>query len=281
MLYLSLIIAILLVFPANLSSALPSGNHVKADLISEVMSVQPGKPFWVDVRLTMDKDWHTYWRNPGDSGLPTKIKWTLPEGFEAGETQWPYPHKFKSDSIVSFGYKDEACLLTEIRPSQSIEQGGSVSISVKVEWIECKNVCLTGLAELTLELPVKDAEPEIDSQWDKQFEAARRNLPLFSSDWRFKAMNSKSGFILLLIPPPGLVSKPTEIFFFPEKSGIIDHAKVQETSQTEIGHVLRLKKSAYALDLTERLTGVLVSSTGWRGPDSEKALKIDVPVQYD
>jgi thiol:disulfide interchange protein DsbD len=281
MLYFSLTITALLVSSANPTSASRSDNHTKAALISKVRSIQPGKPFWIAVRLTMDKDWHTYWRNPGDSGLPTKIKWTLPEGFEAGETQWPYPHKFKSDSIVSFGYKDEVCLLTKIRSAKSIEQGGSVSISVKVEWLECKNVCLTGLADLTLELPVKDAEPEIDSQWARQFEATRRNLPLSPSGWKISAISSKSGFILQLIPPPGLVSKPMEIFFFPEKRRIIDHATVQEASRTETGHVLRLKKSPYALEPTKRLRGVLVSSNGWHGPDSERALQIDIPVQYD
>lgn len=281
MLYFSLTITALLVSSANPTSASLSDNHTKAALISKVRSIQPGKPFWIAVRLTMDKDWHTYWRNPGDSGLPTKIKWTLPEGFEAGETQWPYPHKFKSDSIVSFGYKDEVCLLTKIRSAKSIEQGGSVSISVKVEWLECKNVCLTGLADLTLELPVKDAEPEIDSQWARQFEATRRNLPLSPSGWKISAISSKSGFILQLIPPPGLVSKPMEIFFFPEKRRIIDHATVQEASRTETGHVLRLKKSPYALEPTKRLRGVLVSSNGWHGRDSERALQIDIPVQYD
>ena len=280
-LYLNSIITILLVFSANLTSASLSDNHTKADLISEVMSVQPGKPFWVAVRLTMDKDWHTYWRNPGDSGLPIKIKWTLPEGFEAGETQWPYPHKLESGNLVSFGYKDKVCLLTEIRPSQSITQRASLNISVKIEWLECKNVCLMGSADLNFELPFKDVEPEIDSQWARQFEATRRNLPLSPSGWKISAMSSKSGFIMQLIPPPGLVSKPTKIFFFPEKSGIIDHAKVQETSRTKTGHVLRLQKSAYALEPPKRLRGILVSSTGWCGPDSERALQIDVPVQYD
>lgn len=196
MLYVSLTIIALLVFPVTPTSASLTDNHVKADLISEVRSVQPGKPFWVAVWLTMDKDWHTYWRNPGDSGLPTKIKWTLPEGFEAGETQWPYPHKLYSGNIVSFGYKDEFCLLTKIRPAKLIEQGSSVNIAVMVEWWECKNVCLVGQADLNLELPVKDATPEIDSQWVKQFEATRRDLPLSPSDWRISAMSNKSRFRL-------------------------------------------------------------------------------------
>ena len=94
-------------------------------------------------------------------------------------------------------------------------------------------------------------------------------------------MSNKSRFILHLVPPHGLLSKPSEIFFFPEKSGIIDQSKVQETSRTETGYILRLEKSIYAIESVKRLRGVLVSSTGWHGPDSERALQIDVPVQYD
>ncbi|HET6522033.1 MAG TPA: protein-disulfide reductase DsbD domain-containing protein, partial [Geminicoccaceae bacterium] len=64
-------------------------ERVEARLVSEVEAVRPGAPFWVALRLRMAEGWHTYWRNPGDSGLPTTIEWTLPEGFEASEIVWP------------------------------------------------------------------------------------------------------------------------------------------------------------------------------------------------
>ena len=275
---LSLLAALLLVLSASLLSASLSDSHVKAELISEVRSLQPSEPFWVAVRLTMDEGWHTYWRNPGDSGLPTQIKWTLPEGFEAGDIHWPYPHKFESSNIVSFGYEREVCLLTEIRPPKSLVPETLAKIAATVEWLECEEICLPGQADLILELPVRDVAPEVDSHWIKSFEETRRNVPRASSDWKISARSSKSGFILQLTPPPGLGSELAKVFFFPEKSGMIDHASEQETAQTEAGYVLKLKKSPYALEPTTRLRGVLVSSTGWRGPDSERALQIDIPV---
>ena len=278
---LGLLTALLLVLSASLISASLSDSHTNAELVSEVRSVQPCEPFWVAVRLTMDEGWHTYWRNPGDSGLPTKIKWTLPEGFEDGEIQWPYPHKFESSNIVSFGYKDEVFLLTEISPPKSLVPAALAKIAATVEWLECKDVCVLRRADLILELPVKDAAPEVDSHWVKQFEETRRNLPLTSSGWKISAKSSKSGFILQLTPPPGLSSEPAKIYFFPEKSGIIDHAAEQETAETETGLVLKLKKSSYTREPTTRLRGVLVSSTGWHGPDSKRALQVDVPVQYN
>ncbi len=278
---LGLLTALLFVLSATLSSASVSDSHTNAKLVSEVRSVQPGKPFWVAVRLTMDAGWHTYWRNPGDSGLPTKIKWTLPEGFENGEIQWPYPHKFGSSNIVSFGYKDEVFLLTEISPPKSLVPAAPVKIAATVEWLECKDGCVPRQADLILELPVKNAAPEPDSRRVKQFEETRWKLPLTSSSWQISAAGSKSGFILQLTPPPGLGSELAKILFFPEKGGIIDHAAEQEATKTETGHILKLKKSPYTPEPATRLRGVLVSSTGWRGLNSERALQVDIPVIYD
>ena len=86
-LYISLLIAFFLIFFTGFLRAKSADSHVKARLISEVNSIQPGKSFWVAVCLTMDKNWHIYWKNPGDAGLSTKIKWTLPEGFKGGDIQ--------------------------------------------------------------------------------------------------------------------------------------------------------------------------------------------------
>ena len=69
--------------------ALAASRHVQASLVAEHESIRAGEPFWVGLRLKMEPGWHTYWKNPGDAGLPTRVKWTLPEGFEAGPTDDP------------------------------------------------------------------------------------------------------------------------------------------------------------------------------------------------
>ena len=65
------------------AQAVVKTDNVRAELISEVSQVKPGEPFWVALRLTIRPHWHTYWKNPGDSGLPTEINWTLPAGVKA------------------------------------------------------------------------------------------------------------------------------------------------------------------------------------------------------
>src|SRR5271170_1748892 len=89
-------------------------GHVKTELFADVSAIQPGKPFWLGVRLSIDPGWHIYWKNAGDAGLPTRVKFTLPDGFSAGPLQFPTPHRFdQPGNIVAFGYEDSVLLLTQ------------------------------------------------------------------------------------------------------------------------------------------------------------------------
>src|SRR4028118_2315268 len=88
--------------------------HSEAALIAETTSIQPGVPFTVALRLKMDEHWHSYWRNPGDSGTPIGITWNLPPGFKAGPIQWPHPQRIALPPLVSYGYENEVWLLTQI-----------------------------------------------------------------------------------------------------------------------------------------------------------------------
>ena len=73
----------------------PDGNSlIHATLLADTTAVEPGKPFRVGVLLKIEPGWHTYWRDTGDSGLPTEVKWDLPEGFVAADLQWPVHKKF-------------------------------------------------------------------------------------------------------------------------------------------------------------------------------------------
>src|SRR6478752_2944742 len=92
-------------------------EHVEAELVSDQKAVQPGKPVTVGLRLRMADHWHTYWKNPGDSGLPTRIQWELPDGWKAGEIQWPYPKPLPVGPLMNYGYEDEVLLVTDITPA--------------------------------------------------------------------------------------------------------------------------------------------------------------------
>jgi DsbC/DsbD-like thiol-disulfide interchange protein len=126
---------------------------VQASLLADTTAITPGKPFTVGLRLQMAPHWHTYWQYSGDAGLPTKIKWQLPEGFQAGPIQWPVPEKIVSGGdIENYGYSDEVVLLTEITPPAQLPPG-DVTLKAKADWLVCASICVPGSKQLDVTLP--------------------------------------------------------------------------------------------------------------------------------
>ncbi|MGD8780951.1 MAG: protein-disulfide reductase DsbD family protein [Ignavibacteria bacterium] len=147
----SLFITIVFLVNSVAFSQTVNSGHVEAELISEVESIQPGKPFWTAVRLKMDPHWHTYWQYPGDTGLSTKIEWNLPEGFVHSEINWPYPEVLVIGGLANYGYENETLLLIKITPPNIIK----VTLNLNGEWLVCKEECVPESAGLNLTLPVK------------------------------------------------------------------------------------------------------------------------------
>ncbi|MCB0376141.1 MAG: hypothetical protein KDD04_09510, partial [Sinomicrobium sp.] len=106
--------------------------HVEAVLAAEESSIQPGRSFWIAVHFQLDQGWHTYWKNPGDSGLATEITLTLPEGFKPSPLQWPAPEIISRPPLVTYGYKNEVFHLFKIDPPQGIPADSRVQISAEV-----------------------------------------------------------------------------------------------------------------------------------------------------
>ena len=131
-----------------------SAATTQASLVAEHNAIVPGQSFTIGLKLKMAPQWHTYWKNPGDSGLPTKIKWTLPEGFVAGEIQWPAPLYLEDAGIVSFAYEHEVLLITEITAPATLPLEQRITLLAKASWLECKESCLPGKADLEITLPV-------------------------------------------------------------------------------------------------------------------------------
>jgi thiol:disulfide interchange protein DsbD len=152
-------------------------HHTQVRLLAEVESIQPGVPFAVGVLMAMDKGWHTYWKNPGESGLPTTIEWKLPKGFSAGEIQWPLPHKYnESGDVLTYGYADENMLLVQITPPTNLQLNSTVPLKADVSWLECEKLCVPGNASVELKLPVaansEKANVELFEKYRSQIPAA-------------------------------------------------------------------------------------------------------------
>src|SRR5271167_3155220 len=173
------LLACLLASPAAfaLSGSTVATDNVKARLVSEVKAVGPGQVFWVALELNIRDGWHTYWRNPGDSGQATKLTWQLPPGFTAGDIVWTTPHRFEIAPLVNYGYAGQALHLVQITAPSDLKSGTSVSLAAKASWLVCSDVCIPESADLQLKLPVSALPGGIDPAEASLFAAARSELP--------------------------------------------------------------------------------------------------------
>ncbi|MDQ2659582.1 MAG: hypothetical protein M3Y03_04105, partial [Verrucomicrobiota bacterium] len=147
---------------------------VKAELLANSSAVVPGKPFLAGLRLHMVPGWHSYWKFPGDAGIPTEIKWNLPLGWKVGEIQWPTPLKIdEPGDIQIYGYHDEVLLLQEITPPAVISDS-TVKLSAEATWLVCEKLCIPGSANLALELPISSNATPANEELFTRFQ---RSLP--------------------------------------------------------------------------------------------------------
>jgi DsbC/DsbD-like thiol-disulfide interchange protein len=144
---------------------------VTARLVTDTSTVQAGRLFRVGVLFQIKPGWHIYWKNAGDMGLPTSIKFRLPEGFAVGELQWPVPAAFTQDSLTAYGYPDSVLLFAEAVAPQTIAEGTSIPIAADVDWMACQQACVPGSAKLATTLPSGTAAPanvELFTEWESR-----------------------------------------------------------------------------------------------------------------
>jgi len=167
-------------------------NHVKVDLLADVSAVQPGKPFTLGVRFRIDPGWHIYWTNPGDSGLPTRVKLDLPPGLTAGATEYPVPSilTFPGD-ITNYGYEREVVLLVPVTPTAALTAVGSAHIVAHIDYLVCDATCLPGSAVLSIDLPESTQSAPANGPL---FAEARYRMPRLATDPAAAVVRSKATF---------------------------------------------------------------------------------------
>ncbi len=255
---LLLLSALLAAVPASGQAASGRSKHVVATLVPETTAVAPGQVLTVALRLEMEPEWHTYWQNPGDSGLPTKIRWTLPEGFEAGPILWPVPARIEVGPLVSYGYDGEAWLLSELRVPATAAPGSSVTLEAKVDWLECKEQCLPGKAQLALTLPVA-AQAAPDAARAAPFARARERLPRPTTGWKGEALAGAQAIALSISEAPGAA---TPVHFFPLASELVEYAVPQEVTSAGSGFRVVMARNPNGGALPATLDGVVTTADG-------------------
>ncbi len=231
--------------------------HVKAELVAESDAIVPGQPLQLALKLAHENEWHTYWQVPGDSGLPTRIEWQLPAGFTAGPIEWPYPHRLPAGPLVNYGYEGETLLLTKLQVPADLATGKNVTLNAKAEWLECKDVCIPGSADLSLTLPVRAAAGA--SPHAALFAQARKLVPGAVPGVTVRATTEGDRIRLALTVPTDRSINSIE--FFPLEEGRIEPAAAQVLDRSN-GTALVLTAAKPVKADAKSLAGVIVVNGG-------------------
>ncbi len=151
--------------PAGPGRQAGTARPADAELLADVDSIQPGASFRLGIRIQMKPGWHVYWRNPGDAGMATDVRFDLPEGFQVGPIQWPAPLRFQQPGgIDGFGYESEVILTARVTAPRKLDPGSAVALRASVDWLACKELCIPGDANVSVSLPVGKARPSSDAK---------------------------------------------------------------------------------------------------------------------
>ncbi|MDQ6860682.1 MAG: thioredoxin family protein [Verrucomicrobiota bacterium] len=226
---------------------------VHAELIANTSAIMPGKPFQVGLLLRMAPGWHTYWKFPGDAGIPTEMKWNLPADWRAGEIQWPVPLKIdEPGDILIYGYHDEVLLMQKITPAATLS-GSTVKLSAEATWLVCEKICIPGSATVGLELPLNQSAAPANEDLFRRYQNA---LP---QPWPkdANAAWSREGDALVLRVKSNALGDPGSADFYPlpSESVVVGHPS---TAREGDGVAIRIPIETSDTTVTS-LPGILVA----------------------
>ena len=252
--------------------------HVTAELVSGEAALVPGTTATLALRLAIEPGWHTYWRNPGESGLPTTLAWRLPPDYAAGAIVWPAPRALPAGPLVNYGYEGEVFHLVPLAVPADARPGASASLAARADWLVCKETCIPEGADLTLELPV--AANAGASPWHDAIAATRAALPrALPAGWSASASASGPA-IALRLEPPANAADPGKLQFFADAESRIEASSPQSRSHRPDGsYALQLPVSHQLAGDFGHLQGVLTAEHGFATQQGiVKAVALDVPV---
>lgn len=242
-------------------------HHARVELVSAQSSVALGKQLWLGLHFSLEKNWHIYWTNPGDSGQPPVLQWQLPSGLTAGAIEWPLPEKLTRSTLADYGYQDDVVLLVPVRAGAELKDGDKAELGLQAKWLICADVCIPDHAQFHLSLPVSST-PAQETNEASLVRDAQKKLPQpLPRSWKAWVAPGKDDFLLVIH-----AGKPiSEGQFFPLLPDQIENAAPQPLKTGRSGVTITLRKSEQLLKPIRVLKGVLVLDGG-------KSFMVEAPV---
>ncbi len=249
-------LAAMVAVAAHAQSAFVKTDEVRAELVAHAPEgVSAGKPVWLGLVIEHAPHWHTYWKNPGDSGLPTTLAWQLPAGMAAGEIAWPTPQRLPIGPLVNYGYEGKLLLPVPVEVPSDFK-GESLSVRLSAQWLVCKDVCIPQQGEFVLRVPAKATTAAHAALFDTAWAAQ----PKDAAEAKVSAeLVDDAKALRIAISGLPAASQGKELSFFAETAGVIDHAAKVKGSWDGTMWRADVPISAQRFDSPSRMHAVLTA----------------------
>ncbi|REL32962.1 thiol:disulfide interchange protein [Rhodohalobacter sp. SW132] len=253
-------------------------DNAEVELISENLTIKPGEPFWIGVRMDLRDGWYVYYRNPGDSGMPLMAEWMHENDFQIGDIQWPYPLWIDVGAgLASYGYYGDVLFMMEATAPPDLEPGTEYMLKAEADYLICEKVCIPEYVEIELTLGVTGDEVEYNEEWLSWFADTRSKLPVELDYWTADAYVSDDGKEITLELTTDAFELPeySEVIYFANEEGEIENASKPEFRQDGQKVILTMQKSGYKSEDVTRVWGLVYNADGWDDSGEIKAITVD------
>lgn len=274
---LGLMVIALLPLRARAESAV-AVPHLRVELLAADTLITPGQPLRLGLHFELEKEWHIYWQNPGDSGQAPQVSFTFSDAADklrVSPIEWPVPHRITTGPLANYGYEGDVTLLMSLQPDAALA-GAPITLTAAVRWLVCSEPCIPGEAKLTLTLPVagRDQKAPVEARVAALFSAAERALPQpLPADITLRGMQDQTTFHLLA--ELGAGASATDAQFFPFTSGEIENAGQQVATITGSALSLKVPRSEQLSHALKSLAGLLQIEAK---DHTRRTFTVDVPL---
>ena len=242
--------------------------------ISRAETARPGDTVLAGIQLHMDPQWHTYWKNSGASGIPTSVKWDLPAGITAGDIQWPVPEKLPPDDLTTYIFQNDVVLLVPLKLAPDL-QPGPRELKATVSWLECKEQCVPGKADVTSSLTIgAESKPsqnlDLIQSWQKKLPQPGNELSAHA--WWEKGTNEDTRPLTLEWSSPAAAG---EADFYPLAGDQFEVQGATERLPADAGKIrVRKQVKKFQGDWPNQISGLLIQKSG----DRQLAYEASLPI---
>ena len=252
---LFLIFCVSLIPTISLADNIVEVSDSTIELLTESNLIEPGDELLVGFKFSLSPGWHTYWVNPGDAGEGASIKWNLPRDVKASKILWPGPERIPVEPLMTFGYENEAVLLTKIYTSKNTDI--PLTLNALVSWYTCKEICIPQEAEVSIPIKLGFKSPSSSNKLLKQ---TLENVPTpFKGTYRVQSLDDS-----YIIQGQFEDNKQYDsIYFFPRFYGLTDYVESQLYEKNKDSFSLQVQPSGLKIE-HESFEGVLATEKDGR-----------------